>query len=216
MPRQTLARPPHIGHLVRVYQAATPPPADNPATVRVLLTFDVPAGFVELPLRTAQLAQEYGRIIARSVPGVRVRPAEIEPARPAPPAHVPGPRGLVIGHTDAWVDGVALRLTRREFELLRHLAERPGRPVSRTQLMAQVWRDPQVSVRTVDTHVRRLRIKLGPYARALRTIRGSGYRWDPADPLELDRHNVTVIGPTEWHTETVGLPATAHPRPLAT
>lgn len=199
-----------------MYQAACPSPAERTGTVRVLLAFDVPAGFVELPLRTAQLADEYGRIIARSVPGVRMRPVEIETVRPARPRSTPPTPGLVIGRNDAWVDGTPLRLTRREFELLRHLAERHGQPVSRAQLMAQVWRDPQVSARTVDTHVRRLRAKLGGYARALRTVRGSGYRWDPADLPELDAHNVTVTGPTEWHTDTVGLPATAHPRPLAT
>lgn len=199
-----------------MYQAASPPPAERTGTVRVLLTFEVPAGFVELPSRTAQLAEEYGQIIARSVPGVRVRPVEIDTARPARPRPAPPAPGLVIGRNDAWVDGTALRLTRREFDLLRHLAERHGRPVSRTQLMAQVWRDPEVSPRTVDTHVRRLRAKLGGYAHALRTVRGSGYRWDAADLPEPGRHNVTVTGPTEWHTDTVGLPATAHPRPLAT
>jgi hypothetical protein len=199
-----------------MYQAASPPPTERTGTVRVLLTFEVPAGFVELPLRTAQLADEYGRIIARSVPGVRVRPVQIEADRPARSRPGPPTPGLVVGRNDAWVDGTALRLTRREFELLRHLAERHGQSVSRAQLMAQVWRDPRVSARTVDTHVRRLRAKLGGYARALRTVRGSGYRWDPADLPELDRHNVTVTGPTDRHTETVGLPATAHPRPLAT
>ncbi|QNJ90726.1 winged helix-turn-helix transcriptional regulator [Mycolicibacterium fluoranthenivorans] len=198
-----------------MYQAASPSP-EGVGTVRVVLTFEVPAGFVELPMRTAQLADEYGRIIARSVPGVRVRPAEISTARSSPPVAVTPPAGLVIGRNDAWVGGVRLRLTRREFELLRHLAERHGQPVSRGELMAQVWQDPQVSARTVDTHVRRLRTKLGGYARALRTVRGSGYRWEPADLPDLTHHNVTVTGPTALHTKTVGLPATAHPRPLAT
>ncbi|MCX2713282.1 winged helix-turn-helix domain-containing protein [Mycolicibacterium sp. J2] len=199
-----------------MYQAASPPPAERTGMVRVLLTFDVPAGFVELPLRTAQLAEEYGKIIARSVPGVQLRPVQIEADRPVRPRPAPSARGLVIGRNDAWVDGIALRLTRREFDLLRHLAERHGQPASRTQLMAQVWQDSTVSARTVDTHVRRLRAKLGGYARALRTVRGSGYRWDPADLPEPGRHNVTVTGPTVWHTDTAGLPATAHPRPLAT
>lgn len=199
-----------------MYQAASPSPDQRSGTVRVVLTFDVPAGFAELPMRTAQLADEYGRIIARSVPGVRVRPAEIRSNTPDSPAADAPSAGLTIGRNDAWIDGVPLRLTRREFELLRHLAERHGHPVSRSELMTQVWRDPAASARTVDTHVRRLRTKLGHYARALRTVRGSGYRWDAADLPDLLRHNVTVTGPTALHTETVGLPAFAQPRPLAT
>lgn len=199
-----------------MYQAASAPKAERGATVQVVLTFDVPAGFVELPLRTAQLADEYGRIIARSIPGVRVRPAQVGAARPSGAGAPMPPNGLVIGRNDACVDGVPLRLTRREFDLLRHLADHHGQPVSRGRLMAQVWRDPQMSGRTVDTHVRRLRTKLGGYAEALRTVRGCGYRWDPTDLPDLARHNVTVTGPTELHTEKAGLPAVEQPRPLAT
>ena len=198
-----------------MYQAASAPSAEGSGTVQVVLTFDVPAGFVELPLRTAQLADEYGRIIARSVPGVRVRPAQVGAVRPTVTSALPQ-TGLVIGRNDVWVDRVPLRLTRREFELLRHLAGRRGEPVSRGELMVQVWRDPRMSGRTVDTHVRRLRTKLGDYATALRTVRGCGYRWDPADLPDLARHNVTVTGPTVLHTETAGLSAVEQPRPLAT
>jgi hypothetical protein len=198
-----------------MYQAASAPQAAASGTVAVVLTFEVPAGFVELPLRTAQLADEYGRIIARSVPGVRVRPAQIGAAPPTVTGPVPQ-RGLVIGRNDAWIDRLPLRLTRREFALLRHLAERQGEPASRGELMVQVWRDPRMSGRTVDTHVRRLRTKLGDYAVALRTVRGCGYRWDPADLPDLSRHNVTVTGPTVLHTETAGLSAVEQPRPLAT
>jgi len=56
--------------------------------------------------------------------------------------------------------------------------------MSRAELMREVWRDRapggEVSLRTVDTHVRRLRAKLGPYARVLTTVRGRGYRFEPA------------------------------------
>ncbi len=215
MASQTLSGSGACGKIVTVYQAARTPQAEGSGTVQVVLTFDVPAGFVELPLRTAQLADEYGRIIARSVPGVRVRPAQVGTAQPRVAGAV-RQSGLVIGRNDAWIDQLPLRLTRREFELLRHLAGRHGRPVSRGELMVQVWRDTQMSDRTVDTHVRRLRTKLGDYATALRTVRGCGYRWDPADLPDLARHNVTVTGPTELHTEMAGLSAVEQPRPLAT
>lgn len=70
-----------------MYQVDSPSP-EGVGTVPVVLTFEVPAGFVELPRRTAQLADEYGRIIARSVPGVRVRPAQISTVRSGPPVTV--------------------------------------------------------------------------------------------------------------------------------
>ena len=93
--------------------------------------------------------------------------------------------GLTIDrfHREVRIDGERVRLTYREFELLCYLAARPRRPVSRAELMSEVWHDRapggDVSLRTVDTHVRRLRAKLGPHARVLTTIRGRGYRFDP-------------------------------------
>ena len=83
---------------------------------------------------------------------------------------------------DVRIDGHPVRLTYREFELLCYLAALPRRPVSRAELIREVWHDrppaADGSYRTVDTHVRRLRAKLGPYDRVLTTIRGRGYRFD--------------------------------------
>jgi DNA-binding response OmpR family regulator len=81
------------------------------------------------------------------------------------------------------VDGVPVRLAYREFELLGYLAGRPGSVVSREELVHEVWRDAApsavgVSVRTVDTHVRRLRVKLGRYQAVLTSVRGRGYRFE--------------------------------------
>jgi DNA-binding response OmpR family regulator len=100
-------------------------------------------------------------------------------------ATAPRHQGLTIDrfHREVRIDGARLRLTYREFELLCFLAARPRRPVSRSDLIREVWQDRapggDVSLRTVDTHVRRLRVKLGGYARVLTTIRGRGYRFDP-------------------------------------
>ena len=71
-----------------------------------------------------------------------------------------------------------LPLTPLEFRLLHYLMQRPGRVVSRTQLLDNVW-DPGVFVtdRSVDTHVKRLRSKLGVAADVLETVRGVGYRF---------------------------------------
>lgn len=74
------------------------------------------------------------------------------------------------------VRGREVRLTVREFRLLMELARHPGQVLSREQLLQQLWPpDPTVSVRAVDTQVRRIRRKLGEARRYLRTIRGFGY-----------------------------------------
>jgi DNA-binding response OmpR family regulator len=76
------------------------------------------------------------------------------------------------------VDGQPVRLTRREFELLRHLVENKNRVLSRDRLLDQVWGyDPEVETRSVDVHVGRLRTKLGPAGRQIETLVGLGYRF---------------------------------------
>ena len=74
--------------------------------------------------------------------------------------------------------GRPLDLTFKEFELLRFLAERPGRVFTRPALMREVWGyDFYGGTRTVDVHIRRLRAKLGPEHEGLiETVRGVGYR----------------------------------------
>lgn len=71
-----------------------------------------------------------------------------------------------------------IELTATEFRLLTVLAERRGRVQSRDQLLQDVWHyDNVIDTRTVDTHMRRLREKLGKAARFLDTVRGVGYRF---------------------------------------
>ena len=80
-----------------------------------------------------------------------------------------------------YVKGRPLDLTFKEFELLRFLAQRPGRVCDRDLLLREVWGyDYFGGTRTVDVHVRRLRAKLGPEHEALiETIRNVGYRLVP-------------------------------------
>jgi DNA-binding response OmpR family regulator len=75
--------------------------------------------------------------------------------------------------------GVVVDLTFKEFELLRFLAQHPGRVFSRAQLLQEVWGfDYFGGTRTVDVHVRRLRAKLGAeYENLIGTIRNVGYRF---------------------------------------
>jgi two-component system phosphate regulon response regulator PhoB len=69
-------------------------------------------------------------------------------------------------------------LTATEFKLLTVLAQRAGRVQSRDQLLRDVWEyDSLIDTRTVDTHMRRLREKLGPASKHLDTVRGVGYRF---------------------------------------
>ena len=76
------------------------------------------------------------------------------------------------------VDGDPIRLTRREFELLRCLVENRNRVLSRERLLARVWGyDQSIETRSVDVHVGRLRAKLGTAGAQLETVVGLGYRF---------------------------------------
>ena len=76
------------------------------------------------------------------------------------------------------VDGTAIRLTRREFELLRCLVENRNRVLSRDRLLERVWGyDHFVETRSVDVHVGRLRTKLGAAGGQIETVVGLGYRF---------------------------------------
>ena len=80
------------------------------------------------------------------------------------------------------LDNIAAPLTYREFELLQYFVLREGRTVSREELIEALWSDaPAEEVpneRTIDVHVRRLRVKLAQYQDIVRTVRGIGYRFD--------------------------------------
>ena len=76
------------------------------------------------------------------------------------------------------VDGAAVRLTRREFELLRFLVENRNRVISRDRLLERVWGyDRYIETRSVDVHVGRLRAKLGVAGQQIETVVGLGYRF---------------------------------------
>ena len=90
--------------------------------------------------------------------------------------------GVLTIQEDAYtarVEGTALDLTYKEFELLKHLAAHPGRVFTRAQLLQEVWGyDYFGGTRTVDVHVRRLRAKLGPeHEGMIGTVRNVGYRF---------------------------------------
>ena len=76
------------------------------------------------------------------------------------------------------VNRETIRLTRREFELLRYLVQNKNRVVSRDRLLERVWGyDRSVETRSVDVHVGRLRSKLGDASKQIETVIGLGYRF---------------------------------------
>jgi len=77
----------------------------------------------------------------------------------------------------ATIDGVEIHLTATEFRLLHYLIKKPGRVRSRERLLEKVWGyNEDVDSRTIDTHIRRLRAKLGNEADRIETVVGVGYR----------------------------------------
>ncbi len=89
--------------------------------------------------------------------------------------------GLLIDPDAHFVsaDGGQVELSPKEYELLLYLAENRGRALSREQILNQVWNyDYFGDLRTVDTHINRVRTKLGAKSGLIRTIRGFGYRFE--------------------------------------
>jgi DNA-binding response OmpR family regulator len=94
-----------------------------------------------------------------------------------------GPLTIDLGQHEARVDGEPLDLTPKEFDLLALLLRNPGRAFSRDYLIEKVWGyDAAGSDRTVDTHVLRLRKKLGPLGDRIDTVWGVGYRFRSERP----------------------------------
>ncbi len=116
-----------------------------------------------ITLTKAELA-DFGRTIAQEVIAHRDRYAYREPTRP------PGGRRGYAGQPKT-----------REFALLAALALNLGRVLTREQLLSSAWPDPErVDNRTVDVHVRRVRVALGSAASLIETVHGVGYKLETA------------------------------------
>jgi DNA-binding response OmpR family regulator len=120
-----------------------------------------PFSMVEVTARMrAQLRRARGFVTEKTV----LRTGEVE---------------LDLGARRCLIDGREVDLTRREFDLLGALLRYPGRIHTRQQLLGLVWGADDITPNTVDVHVAALRRKLGP-AVCIATLRGVGYRLDPA------------------------------------
>jgi DNA-binding response OmpR family regulator len=122
--------------------------------------------YVTKPFSPRELVLRIRKLLARSKspdePGAHLRVGEIE---------IDIPRHAVR------VGGIPVELTATEFKLLEILARRRDRVQSRDRLLQDVWGyENPIDSRTVDTHMRRLREKLGDAAACLETVRGVGYR----------------------------------------
>ena len=118
----------------------------------------------------------------------RVRAVLRRPPQTATERHIryqSGPLTIDFDAVSVQVSGAAVRLTKREFELLRFLVENRNRVLSRDRLLERVWGfERQVETRSVDVHVGRLRGKLGHAGRQIETVIGMGYRF-VEDPNSL-------------------------------
>ncbi|WP_327067141.1 response regulator transcription factor [Kitasatospora sp. NBC_01302] len=106
-------------------------------------------------------------------------------AAPVSPVLRVGGLAVDVQRREAVLDGQALDLTRREFDLLAFLAARPGVVVPRREILAEVWRQTYGGDQTIDVHLSWLRRKLGETAstpRYLHTVRGVGVRIEAPAP----------------------------------
>ncbi len=89
--------------------------------------------------------------------------------------------GLDIDHSArlVYIEGISIDLSPKEYELLLYMVENKGKALSREQILDKVWGyDYYGELRTVDTHINRLRIKLGNQSSLIQTVRGLGYRFE--------------------------------------
>jgi two-component system, OmpR family, phosphate regulon response regulator PhoB len=123
--------------------------------------------YVTKPFSPRELKARIKAVLRRRAPESAQESLAVGPLRLDPAAH------------RVWVDGREAKLGPTEFRLLRFLMARPDRVHSRAQLLDMVWGDHvYIEERTVDVHVRRLRVALEPFGAdsMIETVRGSGYR----------------------------------------
>jgi DNA-binding response OmpR family regulator len=143
---------------------------DNEAEIVRLLRAGADDYMVK-PFSSAHLEARVTTVLRRTGRASRHEPAVIDA----------GGLRVDVGERRALLDGAELALTRKEFDLLAYLAARPGRVVSRRELLEEVWRQPSIGEdQTIDVHLYWLRRKLGESAadpKYLHTVRGVGVRF---------------------------------------
>jgi DNA-binding response OmpR family regulator len=183
--RQDLAHARDLTRLIRT--TGTEAPVLLIVTEGGLAVVAVDWGFDDVLLTTSGPAEVEARLrlaLARLV---------AQRAKDDPEAHVIRSGEVMVDDATytAKLGGRPLDLTFKEFELLKYLAQHPGRVFTREQLLQEVWGyDYFGGTRTVDVHVRRLRAKLGPeHEQLIGTVRNVGYRFvlPPRDAAAPER-----------------------------
>lgn len=149
------------------------PPASAPPALT--LTVNIPLTDDALSPQAYRLIEAVRELVAMGQGNVTTTPLP-EPEPEAAPAGTGPEVRLLISSRQVVVDGEALPLTRLEFDLLLFLADNPRRVFTRAQLLGGVWGYEHTGERTVDVHVRRLRLKLGTAVPLITTVYGVGYR----------------------------------------
>lgn len=167
-------------HATRAGRVATiRRPAGEQAAPALTLTVNIPLTDDSLSPQAHKLIEAVRELVEVSngevttaTTGAATPPAAEEPAA----SEGAGPEvRLLTASRQVTVDGQALPLTRLEFDLLLFLADNPRRVFTRAQLLGGVWGYEHTGERTVDVHVRRLRVKLGQVP-LITTVYGVGYR----------------------------------------
>jgi len=165
--------------------AASRRPSEPALTVTVAIPL---AGEALLP-QAHKLIEAVRELVELSHGSVTMEPAVSSVpmfTEPEPPA---GPEvRILVGSRQVFLDGGPLPLTRLEFDLLLFLAERPRKVFTRGQLLAGVWGYEHTGERTVDVHVRRLRLKLGGGLPTITTVYGVGYRLSDDARVVIEPH----------------------------
>jgi DNA-binding winged helix-turn-helix (wHTH) protein len=157
------------------------PPSDDPRSPHVSPTTLVVSLRLQLDdpddLGAARVVELLQQLTGDLTPVIETT---LEPEVIAPPAIriLPDSRTVFRGSAE-------IQLTRREFDLLLCLADHPQQVLSRPQLISQAWGHPYTGHRSVDVHIRRLRVKIG--LPIIRTVRGVGYRLDGDTPVLVQR-----------------------------
>jgi len=130
------------------------------------------------PIRTVGAVEDGGQS--------KTDPHRTLTATTAPNGPLSAPLKLFPASRIATLEGTPVQLTRREFDMLLHMARHPGRVFTRQQLSLAVWQEDFMrGERTIDVHIHRLRLKLASRGPTITTVRGVGYRLDGAHRVWL-------------------------------
>jgi len=128
--------------------------------------------YISKPFSIKEMIARISVILRRAYPAQQSREQDIET----------GPLKIDFASRRAFIDGSDMELTKKEFDILHLLAGKSGRVFSRDELLNQIWNDEgDISDRTVDVNIRRIRKKMGKYGDFITTRSGYGYSFELKD-----------------------------------